>query len=659
MSMMRDHDGRLWIGTQRAGIVRLSDDGTVKRFGAKASDPSKLARPGIVSIYQDRQGDVWVSVWAGGVHRFISDEEGWARYPFEGENAGFGSGRIMGFAEDRDGDLWVASEGAGLGRYDRKNDTFVPVLDGNGADGFPTRRLYSLRFDSHDDLWVGTQGDGLYLWERWQREVGRSEVRHWTERDGLANGHVYGILEDESGRLWMSTNNGLSRYDRELEEFSNFSSIHGLQSREFNSGAYLKSADGRLHFGGIKGMNSFQPEAEGRQVFEPPIRLVEILRGNESMVSPLAAPSLDELRLTHRDTLVQFELASLDFVAPQRNRYEYRIPEISEEWIDLGSTRRVTLGRMMAGSYTFEARGTNSYGEWSSKSLKLPIVVEPPPWRSPVAYALYATVAVAILITVLLAERRERKRQEHYRRQLEAEVSERTAELAERNEELENLNDRLEEASLTDALTGVRNRRYLMTRIEAEISESNLLDPADRFVFLMVDLDGLKMINDTYGHLAGDMAIRRVCRLLQHESRRQDTVIRLGGDEFMLVARGLMRADAEGVAERIRRRIASEQIGLPDGGTISLSCSIGIACYPFMRQEPESVTWEQVIGVADRALYIAKTSGRNAWAGLYATDKTGGPRLSERVVKETESMVDAEQVEVRSSLGDQLKIGAA
>ena len=132
----------------------------------------------------------------------------------------------------------------------------------------------------------------------------------------------------------------------------------------------------------------------------------------------------------------------------------------------------------------------------------------------------------------------------------------------------------------------------------------------------MIDLDHFKTINDSAGHAAGDAVLRQLRDLLKSCSRTSDIIVRWGGDEFLLVARDLSGDGLLELAERVRTRVAQHVFEIGEGRVVRTTCSIGFACYPFFREQLDALSWEQVISVADRALYVAKASGRNAWVGL-------------------------------------------
>jgi len=227
-------------------------------------------------------------------------------------------------------------------------------------------------------------------------------------------------------------------------------------------------------------------------------------------------------------------------------------------------------------------------------------------------------------------------------------------------------NHALAEMSLKDPLTSLANRRYLSTRIEEDLAQIHRLHrngPADSpvapdrallnidVVFLMIDIDHFKQVNDRYGHAAGDSVLRQFAGILTRAMRGSDTVVSWGGEEFFVVAKQTARADAHIVAERIRSRVAAHPFDLGGGVTLHKTCSVGFASYPLTHDDPVRVSWEHVAGMADQCLYAAKTSGRDAWVGVHPT----GPATENRLAGSggdirVAAMVEAGLLRVESNL---------
>lgn len=290
----------------------------------------------------------------------------------------------------------------------------------------------------------------------------------------------------------------------------------------------------------------------------------------------------------------------------------------------------------------------------------------PPPWRSWWAYGIYTLILASALVAYARVQQRKLEREAGHSRELEREVHARTEELAQRNKELELLNEKLEEASLTDSLTGLRNRRYFLNYIERDVSlvlreyvrtkNRGNGGPAPHLVFLMIDLDRYKSINDHYGHSAGDLVLMQVREILERACRSSETLVRWGGDEFLVTGRVSDQKSSRILAERIRRMIEEHPFQIGGGKVIHTTCSTGFACFPFLRWDREKLGWEQVLTIADRALYVAKNTRRNAWVGIFANERAGQGDLFESILGCPEHLIEEGSLEVLSSIPKDWKL---
>jgi diguanylate cyclase (GGDEF)-like protein len=237
----------------------------------------------------------------------------------------------------------------------------------------------------------------------------------------------------------------------------------------------------------------------------------------------------------------------------------------------------------------------------------------------------YVAMIAQLIALFWLGHKRKIRREEEYSTRLESKVQQRTVELADRNNELKLLNVTLQESSLSDPLTGLRNRRFVFEEVSRDLDvirrkyddEQSGLDPRDAadLVFMMIDLDNFKPINDTYGHAAGDQMLLDVRDVLLGACRKSDHVIRWGGDEFVVIAKQANPGETEALAERIRTQIAEHNFTLGDGQMVRITCSIGFAAFPIFRAHADRTTLEQVINMADNLMYEAKRE-RDSWAGM-------------------------------------------
>jgi diguanylate cyclase (GGDEF)-like protein len=184
---------------------------------------------------------------------------------------------------------------------------------------------------------------------------------------------------------------------------------------------------------------------------------------------------------------------------------------------------------------------------------------------------------------------------------------------------LENVanNERLKHIGLTDALTGVHNRRYFEQRLREEVDRS--LRKGSPLSCLLIDLDHFKQVNDRHGHLIGDAVLREVAEQIKDQLRLSDAMARYGGEEFAILLVQTDSASAVAIAERIRERVGSRVVVLPDGKTLSVTVSVGVSTlYESQRGAKIDARARDLVAAADRALYAGKRAGRNRvvmWPG--------------------------------------------
>jgi diguanylate cyclase (GGDEF)-like protein len=576
-----------------------------------------------MSLMRDTRGRIWVGTYGGDLAMIDPRTDRVVRYPHGGGDApGLSNDRATALAEDRTGLIWIGTDGGGLDVLDPASGRFAHfVHDPNDANSLSADTVYAVHVDDTGGIWLGTRGGGL------DRVVGipfgKEPLRfvNISETDGLTNNTVYGIESDVSGKLWVSTNLGLSSIRPAERSIRSFRRSHGLQADEFNFGAHFRGPDGELYFGGANGYNAFFPERLQLNEKPPPVVLTGVATLNTH-----AYPTpeiLHEVDLGYRDPVVTFQFAALDFAGPAENRYAYRLDGFDSDWVDAGSGRQATYSHLNGGNYVFRVRAANSDGRWNETPLEVRLHVAPPPWATWWARTLYASALFALVFFIWRGQRQRLRREAAYAERLRREVAARTAELAERNQDMERANRQLREASVSDSLTGLGNRRRLHEAMEELLHPpGGAANPAPwpAFVLMVVDLDFLKPINDQYGHKGGDVVLIGVADILRREFRAADLIVRWGGDEFVVVCMNSDIASASMLAERVRASVAKQIFRVGEGLVARTSCSIGFAQVPFIPSHPHLVDWQQSLSIADLALYHAKRD-RNSWMGWAGTEK--------------------------------------
>jgi diguanylate cyclase (GGDEF)-like protein len=240
-----------------------------------------------------------------------------------------------------------------------------------------------------------------------------------------------------------------------------------------------------------------------------------------------------------------------------------------------------------------------------------------------------------------------------------SQLRERTEQLEQKNRELEEAHGSLREASLTDPLTGLSNRRFLSEYLGHDVARvlreyayaANDPGSPERtdLVFLMLDLDHFKIVNDQHGHDAGDRVLEQTADILREVCRKSDFVVRWGGEEFLVVSRFVDRLGAATFAERIRRAVARHTFDVGNGVRVPQTCSIGFASFPFIKEHPQEHGWQQVVKVADRMLYLAKETGRDGWAGVCEAAGEPGDELSLRISEDFSGCVSRGEIQCQTS----------
>jgi diguanylate cyclase (GGDEF)-like protein len=597
-------DGGWWLGTHR-GLWRMDAEGNVRPH-------SPLPDPRVTDLLVEG-ADVWIATRGGLAH--VRD----GVLTTAGVPPELAGEFLTSLKRDVRGRLWIGSNERGLYRLwpDGRLEHLHP---GNGR--LPHNSIWSLHA-SPDAYWVGTFAGGLLRLDR-----DDDAVRVYTSADGLSNDVIYRILPDRRGRLWLSTNNGLNVLDPASGVIQPLGPGDGLGNREYNSGAGWVDAEGHLFFGGTEGLDVVDPDA--LEFTSPPatpvvagLQVIGVRRGGAPAPDGRRFDTLyaDRVALDPRDAVLAIDLVAIDFSAPAAARLRYRIGGIHDDWVRTrGPQAELMLSHLAPGDYPLELAAAGRDGRFGP-ARTLVLEVPPPPWRHPLAYLGYALLGFALMAwgySRIGARGREREARIAL---LNRTVAERTAELERANRQLQANNRELEVATRTDPLTHVSNRRDLqqwLSREGLQIVREAAAAGDDRggLVFFMIDIDDFKPVNDRHGHAVGDEVLVAFAARLSSLSRGHDVVVRWGGEEFLWMLRELHMHDAPAVAERIRRVIADQPFVLPSGLSLSITCSIGFAPWPFSPRHAVVGDWEQSVALADRALYAAKAAGKNAWVGL-------------------------------------------
>jgi diguanylate cyclase (GGDEF)-like protein len=599
-SLYQQPGGPLWIGTS-AGLNRLdAPDAPLKlvSFGSVGSDFINTIAPAA-------GGALWIGT---GQQVLRYDPASGQSTSYPSDPARPDSRSVTGttsIVEDKLGRVWMGSEwgGGGLDVLDQASGSFRHLRQRAGDPlSLSDNNVVSLYQDPQGRLWAGTArgvnqvvtaADGAISFKRYDRP------------DSVGPLKILAMRSDRAGQLWLSTANGLLRLDPESGKVARFSAADGL-SEGFSSGAAHAAPDGRLYFGGVKGITGVTPEAV-RSVSSPPqVAITDISVFNRSLRDGRAVPGLKldgpvtapvNLTLAGDGSVFSIEFAALHFTDPVRNTYEYRLAGFDRAWVLTDAAHRsATYTNLDPGSYTFSVRAANHQGMRSDNAASMTVTILPPWWKTWWFRTLLGLLALGLLSAAYRARVRDLTRRQ---KQLQHMVAERTA-------ELEASNAKLAALSSTDGLTGINNRRGFDHALDAEWRRG--ARNGYPVALAMLDVDHFKSYNDHYGHQAGDQCLRAVAGVIAAHARRpSDLVARYGGEEFALLAPATSLAEAHELAGALC--LALEKLALPHAKSPYGVVTISIGVVSLMPDESGGP--EQLVEHADRAMYRAKTEGRN------------------------------------------------
>lgn len=552
IKLLRSRTGHIWAVAGNE-LLRLTHSGRTLKVEARLSPPAGNTLSADV-LLEDREGRLWI---AGGTGLFEFHQGQWRRY---GQKEGLLSDALGGLAEAPDGSLVTCYR-----------DTL----------GVTRLRL---------------------------EKAGIRVLQHLRETTGeLPTDAIFSVHVDGSGQLWLNTNIGAVLVQE--KGYRTFGRASGLINQDMVQGAFFPDPQGGVWFGSSGGLVFFDANRFPWGLAAPKPNLSGLRFGTKD----LSGKVTDLLRVQPKDNTFEVQLGCLSYSMEKAFQYESRLAGLEEEWrADVIPQARYTA--LPPGRYQYQARVLFDGRVGPETTLDFEVL---PRWYQTWIFRILAGLSLIPLIGGISAWRNRRLRTQNER--LEALVSARTLQLEEANRQLE-------DQMLHDPLTGLYNRRFLtltlpeqMARIVRELEGAK--DQVRPFLgghpmaFLLLDVDHFKRVNDEHGHGAGDEVLIELAKRFREATRDTDTVIRWGGEEFLVVARQLGNSDPATLAERLRSAVESRPFVLEGGVSLSLTVSVGFCPFPLGNRLP-TMAWDKAVMLADRALYAAKRSGRNRWIGL-------------------------------------------
>lgn len=409
-SISEDQHGELWIGTQSGLNRRTPGSTSFRRYFPEPGKPASLSHEWVMTMLEDPTGHLWIGTWGGGLNRFDPQTNVFEVFKSNpADSLSLSHNGVSCLYMDREGHLWIGTE-EGLNRFlpaVQKFHRYRAAPEQKGQLSHPW--ISALLEDRAGNFWIATIGGGL---NKLNRQTG--VFTQFRKQDGLPNDVVYGLLEDDRGHIWMSTNNGLAQFDPQTLHFKTYDLSDGLQSNEFNMGAYLRSRNGEMYFGGENGFNVFHPDSIRDNPFVPPVVITRFTRFNTEdtagvSIEESGIAAREQIELNYTDNILVFEVAALNFRNPQRNQYAYRLEGFNDNWIQLGNKREITFTNLDPDKYTLRIKGSNDDGVWNEQGTSLALTILPPWWKTWWAYTFYGLCVFGVLYGLRWLELRQKQ----------------------------------------------------------------------------------------------------------------------------------------------------------------------------------------------------------------------------------------------------------
>jgi len=405
VSLCIDRDQKLWIGTYFGGLDCF-DGKTFTHYRHDDKNPGSIADDRVWSVLEDSSDRLWIGTFAGGLDIFDRSKKVFY-HPFNSTQ--IRSPYVSSVFEDRSGNIWVGGY-AGVDEIINKSNSILHYQKANNGKLIGDN-VNSITQDSRGLIWIATR-DGVDIFN-----TKTGIFTPLTKETGLPDNSILNILEDNDCKMWLSSSNGLCRIALTAAgngytfQFKNFDEADGLQGKEFNVNAALKTSKGEMIFGGGHGFNIFDPRTIQPNTYKPRLIFTDFQLFNKSVIANqpvndhvILSKAISETRsitLNHSDNVFTIEFAALDYFNPNKVKYQYKLEGFDKDWLTASNaTRKATYTNLDGGDYTFKVLATNTDATWNTGYITLQIKVLPPFWKSPLAYIIYLVVIIGVLLLI-------------------------------------------------------------------------------------------------------------------------------------------------------------------------------------------------------------------------------------------------------------------
>jgi signal transduction histidine kinase/ligand-binding sensor domain-containing protein/AraC-like DNA-binding protein len=382
-------DNRIMIGSDESRILQFNP------ATGQIIKKSDLYKGYVVNFFTTTSGKVWVCENDTlGLHSFnpLTGEMHQAFY-YNSDRKKMTIPYSSCIQEDSEGIYWVGTRYTGIYLYDTNKEKVVRYTAKADSSSLKSNNISTLFIDSHNNLWVGTNGGGISLFDREKKSF-----KTYTVADGLLDGNIFGILEDNMGNLWISSLSGISKFDPLNKQFTNYYKGNGFPLQEMSEHSFTKLKDGRIVAGGVNGFIVFDPRQIKSNKFIPPVHITgfRLLRSSQKNIGNGLERNFlngkDKIILKYNQADFIIEYTALNYIFSIKNQYAYRLKGFDKDWNQVGNQRIAIYTNLDPGKYIFQVKASNNDGLWNEEGISLPIKVLPPPWKTWWAYMIYFVV---------------------------------------------------------------------------------------------------------------------------------------------------------------------------------------------------------------------------------------------------------------------------
>lgn len=448
-SIIEAENNNLWIGTEGGGLNYYNS--STEKFTAykhRSSDSQSLGSDLVKVVYKDKTGNIWIGTHGGGLNLFDPATNKFKRFLTHKSDLNTTRSEIVAILEDSYGTFWVGSQ-TGLRIFNKVHSDLTPFDVPPVLNAFEDKNIKVLFEDSKKNIWIAAT-TGLYIYSRTSNKIltyklpkGSNSVSSnsnyinciqedskgniwvglyyggltfynpanpkfattYTTRDGLSNNNVLGIIEDTKQQLWISTSNGLNKFDPVHKIFQTYTTSDGLAGDEFNYNSSFAKKNGELFFGGYNGLTHFFPNQIQKNNYKAQIQFTRLRLSNSPVI--IGGPDkllkqeisfTKKLQFRHDQNIFTIEFALLNFIKSNKNKYAYKLEGINDQWVETNIPSAVYTN-LPSGTYNLLVKGANNDGVWSAPA-SLQIKILPPFYKTWWAFCLYAIILGIVLFFI-------------------------------------------------------------------------------------------------------------------------------------------------------------------------------------------------------------------------------------------------------------------